>query len=472
MSKRPEGDIWTERVTDPMSLNYGKTAIFDFTGIQKEDVKELMKSYVWHEYRSRNLEILALSSRLKQIVSVFYPYLVIKRIESLKDLTPQSMEEYQTYLATVLNKKGKPYSKSTQLFMYSAVKGMILYGQRHCRELLPEGDLFIDCVNVKYNRKVKIEYIPNGVMEQINSALSEEENIYLKAGITILKYTGMRISELCTLRVDCLEEHLINGYTMKWMDHKNSKERQPLPVRAECAVAVNSLLEHTRDIRIRTDDKELKNYLFLRDNGTTIHSVSRSVMGSWIRRFPEDHKILDDNGNIYHLSSHQFRRTLATDMLSNGVNINVIQSFLGHATPATTAKYYADVKDKQRVGIFKSIGVIGNIKSVDESIIANADELEWFRDNQQGAAKMCDGYCTKPVKNGEICDRLLRKHKCLSCSRFITTPEYLETHKNHLKSLEEQLKDNVFGEHYAAHLTQTIEVLREIIRRLEDIEDA
>ena len=49
MSKRPEGDIWTERVTDPMSLNYGKTAIFDFTGIQKEDVKELMKSYVWHE---------------------------------------------------------------------------------------------------------------------------------------------------------------------------------------------------------------------------------------------------------------------------------------------------------------------------------------------------------------------------------------------------------------------------------------
>ena len=282
----------------------------------------------------------------------------------------------------------------------------------------------------------------------------------------------MRISELCTLRVDCLEEHLINGYTMKWMDHKNSKERQPLPVHAECAVAVNSLLEHTRDIRIRTDDKELKNYLFLRDNGTTIHSVSRSVMGSWIRRFPEDHKILDDNGNIYHLSSHQFRRTLATDMLSNGVNINVIQSFLGHATPATTAKYYADVKDKQRVGIFKSIGVIGNIKSVDESIIANADELEWFRDNQQGAAKMCDGYCTKPVKNGEICDRLLRKHKCLSCSRFITTPEYLETHKNHLKSLEEQLKDNVFGEHYAAHLTQTIEVLREIIRRLEDIEDA
>ena len=471
MSKRPEGDIWTERVTDPMSLNYGKTAVFDFTGIQKEDVKELMKSYVWHEYRARNLEMVVLSKRLKLIAGIFYPYLVIKRIENLKDLTPQSMEEYQTYLTTVLNKKGKPYSKSTQQGMYVAVRGMILYGQRHRRELLPEGDLFVDCVNVKRNRKVKIEYIPDNVMEQINRALPEEENIYLKAGITILKYTGMRISELCTLRVDCVEKHLINGYTMKWMDHKNSKERQPLPVRAECAVAVKSLLEHTRDIRTRADE-ELQNYLFLRDNGTTIHSVSRSVMGAWIRKFSENHKILDDNGNIYHLSSHKFRRTLATDMLSNGVNINVIQSFLGHATPATTAKYYADVKDKQRVEIFKTIGVIGNIKSVDESIIANAEDLEWFRENQQGAAKMCDGYCTKPIKNGEICDRLLKKHKCLSCSRFITTPEYLETHKNHLQSLEEQLKDNVFGEHYAAHLIPTIEALREIIRRLEVLEDA
>jgi hypothetical protein len=276
------------------------------------------------------------------------------------------------------------------------------------------------------------------------------------------------VGELSSLKVGCLKEHLINGYTMQWMDYKNHKERNPVPIRFECVNAIRELMDYTADFR-KEADESIKEYLFIRKTQHGVLKINRGLIGDWIHNFPHHHDIRGKDGEIYRLTSHQFRRTLAADMISNGVNISVIQSVLGHSTPATTSKYYADVKDKQRIEMFQSIGVIGNIRSIDESIIADADDLEWFKVNAETTARMCDGYCTKPVRNGEICDRLLKRQKCLTCSRFITTPEYLDTHRQHLTALEKELGENTFGDHYASHLVPTVEALREIIQRLEVI---
>ncbi len=73
------------------------------------------------------------------------------------------------------------------------------------------------------------------------------------------------------------------------------------------------------------------------------------------------------------------------------------------------------------------------------------------------------------INNGEVCDRLLKRKKCYTCSRFITTPEYLENHKNYLNELEYQIENNIYGEHYAEHFKPTIVVLREIIAKLEEL---
>ena len=73
-----------------------------------------------------------------------------------------------------------------------------------------------------------------------------------------------------------------------------------------------------------------------------------------------------------------FRRTLGTDMLSKGTNINVIQQVLGHAFPYTTNLYYTDIKDRERAEIFKGVGIIGNINLLDASVFDNKKEMEWF----------------------------------------------------------------------------------------------
>ena len=61
---------------------------------------------------------------------------------------------------------------------------------------------------------------------------------------------------------------------------------------------------------------------------------------------------------------------------------------------------------------------------------------------------------------------------CYTCSRYITTPEYLEAHKQHLANLEKQLEEGaIYGEHYAEHFIPTIEVLKFIIERLEGLQN-
>lgn len=70
------------------------------------------------------------------------------------------------------------------------------------------------------NGKLKIDFIPDEVICQINKALKNEEN-YIKYGIIILKSTGMRIGDMLKLTVDCIKSHLISGYTLTWYDHKN-----------------------------------------------------------------------------------------------------------------------------------------------------------------------------------------------------------------------------------------------------------
>ena len=466
MNKMPDGEVWAIRNDDEKSLNYGKNMIFDFTGIAREDLVELLKSYVWHQYRSRNMDLYVLLKRVRDIKRTFHPFLVVNQTEHMKDLKVSDIERFQTYLNMLLTNTKKAYSKSSLEGFYGAARGLLLYGKIHRKDLVPEEELYTGSRYTRGSRKVRIEYVPDEIMVQVNDALNKEENVYLKNVITIIKFTGMRLGELSALKIDCLREHLINGYMLQWMDYKNHKERDPIPVRAECANAIYELLQYTEEIRNEAEC-EVKDYLFIRKTQFGISRISRGVIGRWIHDFPANHAIKGSDGQIYGLTSHQFRRTLATDMLSHGVNISVIQNVLGHATPVTTSKYYADVKDKQRIEMFHTIGIIGNIRSIDESIIDASDDLEWFKENAETAARMCDGYCTRPVRNGEICDRLLKRQKCLTCSRFITTPEYLAAHRRHLTNLEKELEENVFGEHYAAHLVPTVEALREIVQRLE-----
>ena len=478
MANRPDGDVWNIVDNDKNSQHYGRNFKFDFAYISSEEFKDVVKDYVWQNYRVGNQTLSSLRSVKLNGFRYIDAFMVANRMKSFVEWDNNYVDDFVSYLKTVLAfQRHTQLSYQSQKGILDTLKSIIYWCQLHRPNDVPTTEIFTGNEYTGVNRKLKIDFIPDDVVAQINEALRIEENPYLKYGIIILQSTGMRIGDLLKLRIDCIKPHLISGYTIEWLQHKGRKNKAPMPVRSECVAAIDKLIEITSELREEADEKD-KDTLMIwkplvgREAGK-VRVVSRNtITQAWFDKFIRDHDIKDTNGEYYNLTSHQFRRTLGTDMLSKGTNLNVIQEVLGHSDPSVTKRFYADVKDKERAEVFKNVGIIGNINQIQSSAFDNLSEFEWFKANKDKGACMCDGYCTKPIVDGEICDRLLKRQKCYTCSRYITTLEYLEAHKKHLANLERQLEEGaIYGEHYAEHFIPTIEVLKVIIKRLEELQN-
>ena len=478
MASRLDGDVWNIVDNDKNSQHYRRNFKFDFSYISSEEIKDVVKDYVWQNYRVGNKSLSSLYNEVKVWFFQFIRFADTRNITSLKGLTNTDVDHFISYLHTTISERTKkPFGTSMQRISLNALKSIIRWCQLHRPNDVPTTEIFTGNEYIGVNRKLKIDFIPDDVVAQINEALKKEENPYLKYGIIILQSTGMRIGDLLKLRIDCIKPHLISGYTIEWTQHKGRRDKAPMPVRSECVAAIEKLIEVTSELRNEADEKDKDTLMIWRvpvgKGAGKVMPISQKTFGIvWFDKFIKDNNIKDANGDYYNLTSHQFRRTLGTDMLSKGTNINVIQQVLGHSDPSVTKRFYADVKDKERAEVFKSVGVIGNINQIQSSVFDNVSEFEWFKANKDKGACMCDGYCTKPVVDGKICDRLLKRQKCYTCGRYITTPEYLEAHKQHLANLEKQLEEGaIYGEHYAEHFIPTIEVLKVIIERLKGLQN-
>lgn len=476
MNKLMEKQKWKLADTDIQSQNYGKSFVFDFTVFESQEICNVVKAYVLENYRTKNRTPRGLREFLRRI-TIINKFFITNEIYSLTELNNNVMDELQTFLRTYISARTKkPLSYETQRGILSSLKSLIGWCRVFMPDSVPSQQLFAgNEYSNSYGNRVSIEFIPDEILSEINAALDEEENTYLKCGMQILECTGMRLGDLLLLKTDCISESPVTGYTISWFDHKNRHRMEHLPVPKKCVDAVNEIITLTENIRKEAEVCDSK-YLFIYKpsigtNKTPIVKVSRQVFTKWCAEFSLKHNICDSSGNVFKLTTHMFRRTLATDMLSKGVGLNAVQEVMGHKSPATTKTYYADVKNPERAEMFNRIGIIGNIHSIDETVIRDEEDLLWFKNNCNGRARLSDGYCTMPIQNGEPCGRYLSRQKCYLCNRYITTLEDLDIHKAHLKELQDTLNSNIYGEHFAAHIIPVITVLKEIIQRLEAMRD-
>lgn len=476
LNNQPAGDLWHLQDNDAESQYYGRTFHYDFSYIHSDEMKSVLKDYVWQNRKTGSKTL----NKLQKDLFRFRHLAEFARqhsIYSFCELDNTKVDLFLSHLRTVISSLTKnPLSYHSQKKILDTVKSIIAWCRIHRPEAVPAVEIFTGNEFAGTNRRMKIDFIPDEVMAQINIALKIEENPYLKYGIIILESTGMRLGDLLKLRTDCIQPHLVSGYTISWFDYKNRRKCPPMPVRAECAHAVQELIEITEPLREEAAES-IKEMLFIHRyaKGPLAGQVvvpTQMTMSRWIKEFALTHHIFDGNGNPYNITAHKFRRTLGTDMLSKGTDLNVIQQVLGHSDPSVTKRFYADVKDKDCAKTFKNIGIIGNIDLIADSSFESPAEKDWFQANKHKGAALCDGYCTKPFEDGKVCDRLLKRHKCYSCSRYITTPDYLQAHRDHLTRLEKQLEEGaIYGEHYAEHFRPTMEVLKVIIERLEELQN-
>jgi integrase/recombinase XerD len=134
--------------------------------------------------------------------------------------------------------------------------------------------------------------------------------------------TGMRVSEVCHLRIDDL--HFDSGY-LRCTGKGNKTRVVPFGDQARA-----SLQRYLADARPRLADEATGRQVFL-----TRRAAPFSRQGMWklIRTYARRAAITKT------VSPHTLRHSFASHLLSNGAPLRVIQEMLGHADIATTQIY-------------------------------------------------------------------------------------------------------------------------------------
>ena len=239
------------------------------------------------------------------------------------DLTKDDMQEYVDYLIEQ-GKSNSTISRST-----ASIKSLYRY--------LLSKNLFEENIaeNVdapKVSRKEPMILTSKEIemlLEQPD--LSELKGQRDKAMLEVLYATGIRVTELISLRVE--DVNLTNGYIK--VKKKNNERHIPLGnLSLKC---LKEYINKVRPLLIRTEEEKT---LFINTNG---QKMTRQGYWKILKQYKEQAKIDKD------ITPHTIRHSFAVHMLQNGAELKTVQELLGHTDVASTVMYTQmanmDVKD-------------------------------------------------------------------------------------------------------------------------------
>jgi integrase/recombinase XerD len=151
--------------------------------------------------------------------------------------------------------------------------------------------------------------------------------------IDILFATGMRVGEVSALDV---QDYLIEEAIFK-VKGKGGRDRLAFVVDEETLRVQRTHLE----ARTRINTKN--SALFLNATGERLSTQGIANVITQLRQ---------DAGIARHITPHMFRHTVATLLLRNGVDIRIVQEFLGHASIATTQRY-THITKEHLIGVLR-----------------------------------------------------------------------------------------------------------------------
>lgn len=179
-------------------------------------------------------------------------------------------------------------------------------------------------------------------VEEIDSIInvidvSKPEGVRDRAIIEVLYGCGLRISELCNLRISQL--YLEDKYIR--VKGKGSKERL-VPIEGVAIDRVREWLVTRMGYKVKPSEED---YVFV--------SLTRGSRLSRISLFVYIKDYAERAGIKKNISPHTFRHSFATHLLEGGANLRAIQMMLGHEDISTTEIYMHIDKSKLRTQILE-----------------------------------------------------------------------------------------------------------------------
>jgi len=255
----------------------------------------------------------------------FFEWLKINNLQNLKphQLTPDHIFKYKTYLSRQRIKSNKKQlKKNTQNYYLIALRSLLNYFADKDIISLPSEKIKL----LKQEKERKINFLELNEVKKLLEApnASRKTGLRDRAILEILFSTGLRVAELGAL----------NREQFQLKDEDKLLE-----------ISITGKGGHIRTVFLSEDAiKWLKKYLRTRNDN------SKALFISYKGRNPNSRLTTRSIERIikkYALkaglppstSPHTLRHSFATDLLTKGVDLRVVQEFLGHRDISTTQIY-------------------------------------------------------------------------------------------------------------------------------------
>lgn len=416
-------DVWDmEKELGVKTLAHRSDVKLVFSNIKQDWLKELVKKYI--RFKAVNCTASTLIGRVSSLNQFSYFLLSEFPGATLDSFNRDLIIHYLAYIGA------KNISASTHRQLLGALKDFLEIG-------VVNGWFYVTPYLIRTEdfrsskKKSTPRYIPKEVLEQLNQHLSELPE-QIERMILVLQTCGLRISELCLLKLDCLRQDNQGDWFLHFTRNK-TKQESLIPLPLETVRVIQKQQQYILE-NLGSDFE----YLFCaRQKGSCSHGgefkpkravISYASFQRALKQLAEKHNIVDSFGNPWEFQSHQFRHTVATSMVNAGVPLNIIQKYLGHTSPEMTLTYAELFDSTLKKEVFKYhntkvVKITGEVVSSENPELDNDKDLQWMKKKIMAQA-LPNGSCARPVVQG-TCPHA---NACLTCGDFRTTIEYLDQH--------------------------------------------
>lgn len=185
---------------------------------------------------------------------------------------------------------------------------------------------------VHHDRTVE-EQVYNEILYNLNHFHLEARFIFLH-----LWCTGLRISEVCTLKGD--------AYT--WDGEDAWLKIYQIKMKAEKMIPIPFILYVMMQSYIRKKNIRPGEYIFKSQDGGAYR------VGTFVKYFKEKCQSLGIENSEYAFRTHDYRHTLATQLFEDHVSLQTIRDYLGHYSEEMT-KQYVDYMPKKVIEANKEL---------------------------------------------------------------------------------------------------------------------
>ena len=448
-NSRYSDDVWDLRpfITAKSVQTGQKWLRFEY--ISDADMKETVKQYAY--YKLGKMKPRTVKDYINGSLPMFIEYCSISGIHSFEDVT---LEDYLNF--NLWMKDEKKVALQTGFMSCHVVEEIIRIGQIKGWDVpqfhLPKTETANQLWNTKSSMITnKTKPIPEDVFDKIlYHAVYDEKDVLTKAGIIIQSQTGLRINEGLSIQEGCVQR-TSDGYD--YMEVTLGKTEKGEPIIHKVFIndivkdAIAELTEYTAELRKESGLKEL---FVIRYHGIRVLNVTK-WNGNRLSHFIERYDIRDNKGELYPLTSHQFRTTFVRELIKRKVPIAMIMKQYSHVSIEMTAHYLTlqeeEVKEIYSDMILSPESKIAGLRA--KEIKGKLDDLFHGKTEDEidevitGLAKTMS---FNPLPTG-VCLYDFRRGNCTdgdgcffyNCPNYITEVQFYPILKDELDLLEKEM---------------------------------